>query len=287
MKNFIILLLISTNIYTFNIDLSKKSNNLNMFFNSMEFTSKEFKSKYKSEEKLNEIIFLSNLFEKNFKINKNQKIPKIIHQIWVGHKPLPENCKLMQEKWKKFHPNWEYILWTDENVKNLKLINRELYDKTKDMREKADLLRYELLNQFGGLYVDSDYECIKNFDELLIYDFFVGISPNNVNEIINNAIIGSIKGHDIIQNIIKNVKYHEIPDWRNRSGVFYFDNEVRKQLQISTKNNIAFPKNYFYPIPFNFEKNNESIIKYIKSESMALHYWMNSAGTNWNWKPQK
>lgn len=40
---------------------------------------------------------------------------------------------------------------------------------------KADILRYELLYFFGGIYIDTDFLCIKNIDKLLNnYDGITG-----------------------------------------------------------------------------------------------------------------
>jgi len=55
------------------------------------------------------------------------RIPKIIHQIWLGS-PLPDRCKVLQKTWKKYHPDWEYRLWTEKEIDEFGLKNRRLYD---------------------------------------------------------------------------------------------------------------------------------------------------------------
>ena len=42
------------------------------------------------------------------------KIPKIIHQIWIGPKPLPNQYKEFSQKMIEMHPDWEYHLWGNE-----------------------------------------------------------------------------------------------------------------------------------------------------------------------------
>jgi mannosyltransferase OCH1-like enzyme len=86
-------------------------------------------------------------------------IPRIIHQIWLG--PLTPPSKAL-DSWKKKHPNWEYRLWTEDNLPNLK--NQHAFDVSDNYPQKADILRYELLEQFGGVYVDADVHCIKPVD---------------------------------------------------------------------------------------------------------------------------
>lgn len=93
-------------------------------------------------------------------------VPKKIHQIWIGQKPLPEATKEYQKTFAKHHPDWEYRLWTDKDIENLELINKELYDKAPNPGEKSDILRLELLYKFGGVYLDTDCELVQPLDEL-------------------------------------------------------------------------------------------------------------------------
>ena len=119
------------------------------------------------------------LYDKNnfLRVEPQQelKIPKIIHQIWLGS-PFPQEYKKYQESWQKHHPDWEYKLWTDAEVADLDLINRDLYDASLNYGEKSDILRYELLYRYGGMYADTDFESLKPLDTLhYSYDFYIGI----------------------------------------------------------------------------------------------------------------
>lgn len=251
------------------------------FDDSMDTQSFFYLNKYSKPIMKENITFLKQLYEKNFCNDNIQKIPKIIHQIWAGPNPIPSIYKTWQKTWVDKHPDWKYILWTDKEISTLKLHNEALYNKTTDYREKADLARYEILYNYGGIYIDMDCECLKPFDELLYYNFFVGIVDNYVDPIVNNAIIGSTEKHFILKNIIENIKDIEIKDWRWRSGVFYFSQEFLKLIKISPGINIALPTSYLYTVPYTYN-NKESIEKYIKPESFALHYWGNKIGMNKN-----
>lgn len=89
------------------------------------------------------------------------EIPRIIHQIWLG--PLEPPMEAM-ETWRQLHPDWEYILWTEENLPALK--NQDAFDRSKSYAQKADILRYELLHCFGGIFVDADEYCVKELTPL-------------------------------------------------------------------------------------------------------------------------
>ena len=61
---------------------------------------------------------LKELYVRNYMIPNSKDygtLPKIIHQIWLGGQ-LPEKYRAWSESWKKFNPDWQYILWTDEDV---------------------------------------------------------------------------------------------------------------------------------------------------------------------------
>ena len=70
--------------------------------------------------------------------------------------------------------------------------------------EKSDLLRYEILFQEGGIYVDHDVKCFKAFDPLAsAYDLFCGLElPYKTclssSVLPTNNILGSCKGHLVL-----------------------------------------------------------------------------------------
>lgn len=88
-------------------------------------------------------------------------IPKIIHQIWIGPKPIPWTCI---DSWKDKHPTWEHKLWTEKELEPIK--NLKQYNATPNLSGKSNVLRYEILYKYGGLYVDADSVCLKPIDAL-------------------------------------------------------------------------------------------------------------------------
>ena len=53
------------------------------------------------------------------------KIPKIIHQIYIGEKQMPDQQLIWQETWKDYNQDWEFIFWDDAKLKNVDLINKD------------------------------------------------------------------------------------------------------------------------------------------------------------------
>ncbi len=118
------------------------------------------------------------------------RIPKVIHFIWLGSRPFPEDSVANVVSWIKRHPHWKVQLWTDrprplphpsmevrfvEDFEFLQL--RSFFDKSKNTGEQSSLLRYEILYQEGGVAVDHDVECFNAFDPFQRLDFYCGLAP--------------------------------------------------------------------------------------------------------------
>lgn len=205
-------------------------------------------------------------------------IPKRIFQIWLGS-PLPEKYKRWASTWRDFHPEWEYQLWTDQEAESLDMQNREIYKSTKNLGSKSDILRYEILNKYGGLYVDTDFECFKPFDYLHFHaDFYAGIAFGKELTILN-GIIGAIPGHPIITDLLRSisapVETNEGDEIHNVTGPWAFSRTCKSHMFSNNHRNVLLPVTYFYPFPNDklHVHSERRIQKYRRKESMALHYW--------------
>jgi mannosyltransferase OCH1-like enzyme len=217
-------------------------------------------------------------------------IPKKIHQIWIGPNPLPEKFKWIMKTWQDKHPDWEYKLWTNEDLKNFNLENQAIFDRFENWGAKCDIFRYEILYRFGGVVLDIDIECLKRLDELnCSYNFYSCLM--NYNDEIAIGLIGSVPGHPILYNCIQNIKRinNFSSDWMNiihNTGPVFFTRNVMGYLLNNWNDNkiIILPSIYFYPFTSSRLKefwdgklSREQIIsEYVKPESYGIHYWANS-----------
>jgi hypothetical protein len=133
-------------------------------------------------------------------------IPRIIHWIWVGPDPMPQEFIEYGETWKRHHPDWEFRLWTEDNPP-ADLRRPESYERLRMPAERSDILRLEVLWRFGGVYLDTDFECRGSIEPLLEgLDFFSAqLKPGRV----NNAIIGSVAGHPILDRALDEIRPRE------------------------------------------------------------------------------
>lgn len=205
------------------------------------------------------------------------RIPKIIHQIWLGS-PFPEKYRAFQETWQKHHPDWEYRLWTDEDLEQFELVNRELYDAALNYGEKSDIARYEILYKFGGLYVDTDFECVQPLDLFhRCYDFYIGIQPLDTNFVqLGIGLIGSVPGHPVlkccIDNMAKNAAYY--PQIIQKTGPIYFTRVFELVAPLLQDRTVALPATYFYPKGYTQKDADETLWR--RPESFAVHHWEGS-----------
>lgn len=148
-------------------------------------------------------------------------IPKIIHQIWLGGNSPP---KKLMDTWKQ--SEFDYILWDEEKISSLNLINRDKYERFLDKKiyyGAADVARVEILYKYGGIYVDADYEKLKELpNKWLEYDFLCGspVDKNSSSFRIGNSFFGAIMESNLIReyrNRISSVKKLQ-PAWKQIGG---------------------------------------------------------------------
>jgi len=122
------------------------------------------------------------------------RIPRTIHRVWLGTAPIPEEHERFGETFAQHHPGWEMRLWTDEDLPALGVtaIDRE---RSRTRSELSNLVRYEVLHRFGGVYVDTDVECQRPLTPLLRgIDAFAALElPGRV----CTAILGAVPGHPV------------------------------------------------------------------------------------------
>jgi mannosyltransferase OCH1-like enzyme len=98
-------------------------------------------------------------------------IPCTIHRIWLDD-PMPDEFAEYGRRFRELHPRWMVNDWRSSATLP-KLVNRDLFDRAQEVcprdwkRFQSDLLRLELLWLYGGVYVDTDVEPLKPFDDLL------------------------------------------------------------------------------------------------------------------------
>lgn len=109
----------------------------------------------------------------NFKFenqkNTSNQIPRLLHLIWVGDTGIPDFLISNIKKWSELMPTWQIRLWTNQDINSnefqestLKLINLS----TKGA-QKADIMRYYIIEKYGGVYMDADMTPNRSLESLI------------------------------------------------------------------------------------------------------------------------
>jgi hypothetical protein len=198
---------------------------------------------------------------------ESPRIPKIIHQIWLGS-PVPKKFQDLMQTWKQKHPDWQYILWTDKDIGEFKLVNEAAYNLAPNYGMKSDILRYEILLRYGGLYIDTDQEAVIPHDIFHhITDFYIGFFHDNddvvAKESIGNGVIGACKGHFLLHRVLSYIRSStlKIIDIKGIggdetlaiTGPYMIKNLLQYLLPSMIRKNpslpfLVLPKPFFYPL---------------------------------------
>lgn len=177
---------------------------------------------------------------------------------------MPKEFVEYGETWLKHHPDWEMKLWTDENMINLK--NQKAYDNASQLAQKADIARYEILYQFGGVYIDCDFECVKNIEPLLKGINAFAASEDDYH--ISIGIMGAIPESRFFKLLVDNIE--RWMDFKRAEAICVQTGPgFATALLRNDKDFKVFEKEKFYPYYFTE--------KYRKGEffegAYAIHHW--------------
>lgn len=212
-------------------------------------------------------------------------IPRTIHQIWIGS-PLPEHLAQYMATWIEHHPTWAHLLWDEAAIDALPMLNsnRALYDRAGEITSsvgqlRADIVRYEILHQLGGVYVDADFECRKPLDPLLdehVEQAGAFAAWEVDGRWINNAIMGARPAHPLLGRLIAglgaNVSHVQRVEPGARpnklSGPQYLTRIHREHRQVPLT---IFDSALFYPYLWNeLDRQGEAF-----PDAYAVHHWHN------------
>jgi hypothetical protein len=214
-------------------------------------------------------------------------IPKIIHYCWLSDDPLPQKLKKCVDSWKKFLPDYEIVRWD---------LNRFPLDKNiwvkqafakKQYAFAADYIRLYALYTEGGIYLDSDVEVIKSFNDLLNLPYF--ICKENSPQGIEAAVIGAEKGCGWIKQCLSYYQDKKFIDTKGNMSKKVLPAILKEKIEesyslkfIEHPCDIKFSNSIVYLLPTDFFSPKNYVNKKIHttSNTYSIHHF---AGT---WLPK-
>ena len=179
--------------------------------------------------------------------------------------PLAEQCLT---SWHKYMPDWQYMRWDESNfdISSAPLYVRQAYEARK-FAFVSDYVRLWALEQYGGVYLDTDVKVLKSYEPLLADTAFIGMEES-LAHLPGTCVMGCEPHCQWVRDMLE--LYEDISFMRNDGTFDYTTNVERlgarmKQggLNAITSNNIRpwkheqylaewsiriYPYDYFSPI---------------------------------------
>lgn len=211
-------------------------------------------------------------------------IPKIIHHVWPGNDDFKEKFHAWRNTWMKYHPDWTFYFWRTTNLpENINTqVKTALLDPKYAITPRSDMLRFEVVRLFGGIYVDTDFECLKPFNQFLNHDFFSGWEDDNRR--ICPSLFGAIPNHPILTKMsalsVANAKAAGYEETNNRPHAITSVKPFTTLVQsfINDPKIKIYHRDYFYPVYFK-EWKREKKEKIV--EPFASHHWSGMHEDGW------
>jgi len=196
-------------------------------------------------------------------------IQKIIHHVWPGED------EFLYEEWRQswiyHHSNWQFKFWRINNLPFEKMhINLVNVIKNPNIHYviKSDIIRWEVIRIFGGIYIDTDMECMKSFDRFLYHNCFCGTFRTKF----CNAFIASEKENIIINNACEYLNTVDYDKIKTKKEVIDICGSVGMTPFLKRFDGI-------YPAIF-YDKHINGDPKR-NDERYCVHHWTNNRSDGW------
>jgi mannosyltransferase OCH1-like enzyme len=200
-------------------------------------------------------------------------IPKIIHTVWTSGDPFPEKFWKFRESWLRYNPDYDFMFWDKWKIGNLCERGNFLPVTTTILARQPhweiikDLCSWELLRLFGGIRVDIDVRCQRNFDYLLQYSSFIARSWND--NPFGDSVAGASRNNQLLTDLIETIRKSILNNWDK-----ILAGDVARYTQHSGKEvfklfHYILPKEAFYPFDWHHVEQRDHEFP----DSYAVHYW--------------
>lgn len=138
-------------------------------------------------------------------------IPKILHMIWVGDEHRrPERC---MRSWTERHPGWTVRIWGNDDLAARNWVNAAHMRAmaTREWNGVADMMRWEILLEQGGVLVDADSYCVQPLPEWLLECEAFACWENELVRpgLIAAGYFGTIPGNPFLANLVEDIRVQE------------------------------------------------------------------------------
>jgi inositol phosphorylceramide mannosyltransferase catalytic subunit len=175
-------------------------------------------------------------------------IPRVIHHVWPGADPFRPELHRFRESFFRHHPDWTFRFWRTEADGFSPEVGALLEDPRYTVVVKSDVLRFELLRLYGGIYVDTDVECLRSFEPLLGDAFFCGRESESL---ACPSVLGAVPGHPLSALLVREALQriaHAGVELANRAPNEVSGPCLLTELVAGRDDVRVHPPGHFYPI---------------------------------------
>ncbi len=202
-------------------------------------------------------------------MTQNEPIPRKIHYCWYGNAPVSDLGRRCIQTWRETMPQYSVEAWDERRLPATSPYAKIAY-RQKKFAFVADYMRLQILYQEGGIYLDTDVEVVRPFDELLDQSLFFGLqSPGSVGV----SVIGATKGHPFLLTVL------EALDREASSGRPAFQPlpELVTAMVASAAGDVPklFDEDYFYPYnPYSpVPVKRKPLQSNMSERTFCVHHW--------------
>ena len=210
-------------------------------------------------------------------------IPKLIHFIWVGNKEIPKESLEFIRKWKEMYWDFDVVLWNDDRIRQFDVIPDYLKnyynDESLSHTFRSDISRYLILQKYGGLYFDVDFESLRRIPDSFFHFNFLSSFEDNKH--VSGAFIASQENSDILNKIIdsitSNIDFVKSQNRYNDSnlseiiGPIFFTKICKEYF--NRDDYFFFSSLHFYPYLYNEKHRKNENFKITSPIAYAVHHW--------------
>ena len=199
-------------------------------------------------------------------------IPKIIHYCWLSGDPYPELVQHCMRSWMEKLPDYEFMLWDMSRFDIHSVPWVEQACAAKKWAFAADYIRLYALYNYGGIYLDSDVEVLKPFDDLLDREYFFGRehTPDRIEnqDSLEAATFGAEKGLPFLKSVMA---FYESLDFCDKNGFLNTTTLPTVMARTLRDNSLdVFPMDYFSP------KNTRTLALEKTKNTYSIHHFNGS-----------
>jgi hypothetical protein len=217
--------------------------------------------------------------------SQDSLIPPIFHVIWLGGNEMPRIYNEYVLSWALTYTECKFMLWHDKNIPS-NLMSGNLINKVPSVVCKADILRYELMYKYGGVYIDMDFLSIHRMPPSTFFGTFFGCESS---EFITNSIIGSYPKNPVFLRILNALRpniesfgYKEtnislLSGPRFITSLYHADPSIFKDVRF-------YDSHHFYKYTFQDKHSGVPFVfeEYAKDKTIyGVHMWGNSWGKDY------